>query len=210
MFVVSRDCHTYTYTFVDSRALEPPEVTFVDSRTRSSTLVHVRRLSYTFVDSRTRSSTLVTFVDSRTRSLTLELQSLRRSRSSTLELQSPRRSRSSTLGIPSSHSSSLFLVMFSRREFVTPAIVRTYRYVVYCAGGPPPGIVSCAYAIYSFLFMAAYCLLPLLVRVHGYSRSCFLCMCKCMCRCTCMSCAGAVQVRCIAGAGHVTYGCSFR
>ena len=81
-----------------------------------------------------------------------------------------------------SHSLSLILVMFSHRELVTPAIVRTYRYVVYCAGGPPPGIVSCAYAIYSFLFMAAYCLLPLLVRVHGYSRSCFLCMCKCMCR----------------------------
>ena len=167
----------------------------------------------------TRSSSLKTAT--RTRSLTLGLSSHRRSRSSTLEtaartrlltleLQSHWRSRSSTLEIPSSHSRSLFLVMFLHRELVTPAIVRTYRYVVYCAGGPPPGIVSCAYAIYSFLFMAAYCLLPLLVRVHGYSRSCFLCMCKCMCRCTCMSCAGAVQVRCIAGAGHVTYGCSFR
>ena len=120
-------------------------------------------------------------------------------RSMTLDGPSSWRSRSKILEISRSPSRWLFLVMFSHWVLVTPAIVRACRCFVYCTGGPPPGIVSCAGTLYSWrhiAFCVYFACAPLLDVV-------LLCMCMCMCKCTCMSCAGAVQVQVL-----VLCGCS--
>ena len=113
-------------------------------------------------------------------------------RSLTLNIPSCWRSRSSTLEVPGSHSCLLFLVMFSHRELVAPAIVRICMYLVYCTGGPPPEIVSCAGAFYSWRHLA-FC--------HYY------CQCTVAVSCVAVHVQVHVQVhvhvmcRCSAGAG---------
>ena len=120
-------------------------------------------------------------------------------RSMTLDGPSRWRTRSTILEFSRSHSRSLFLVMFSSWAIVTPASVRARRCLVYCTGGPPPGIVSCAGTLYSWRHVAFchYSACAALLDVV------LLCMCMCMCKCTCQSCAGAVQVQL-----HVMCGCS--
>ena len=110
----------------------------------------------------------------------------------TLESRSCWRSRSTILEISRSDSRSWFLVMFLHWALVTPAIVRACRCLVYCTGGPPPEIVSCAGTLYSWRHIAFchYFASALLLNVV------LLCMCMCMCKCTCMSCAGAVHLLC--------------
>ena len=79
------------------------------------------------------------------------------------------RSRSSSLEIPGPHSRSLFLVMFSHRELVSPAVVRVCRYLLYCTGGPPLEIVSCAGAFYSWRHIA-FC--PFDIDIEKYISIC--------------------------------------
>ena len=101
--------------------------------------------------------------------------------------------RSKILEFSRSHTRSLFLAMVSNLALVTPAVVRVCKCLVYCTGGPPPGVVSCAGTLYSWRCV---CLLP-------YSACAALldvilmrmCMWLCMCKYTCWSCAGAMHVQ---------------
>ena len=62
---------------------------------------------------------------------------------------------------------------------VSPEVVKVCRYCVYCAGSPPPGIVSCAGLIIYTVLLGAF----------------VVCIFKwhCVCRCTWWSCAGTMH-----------------
>ena len=119
----------------------------------------------------------------------------------TLDGLSRWRTRSTILKFPRCNSRSLFLAMVSHPALVTPVIVRACRCSVYCTGGPPPGIVSCAGTLYSWR-RVAFCHYSACAALLDVVLLC-MCMCMCMCKCACWSCAGAVHVQL-----HVLCGCS--